>query len=122
MARTAERNEMLSDILCTALSGIRYYAEIIEYAKDGHSAIIRPYEDYEDGVETYTVTIDTISRGLRLCANGEVEAYNSGYEDKFKTRMSRLYRDKGPIPDEDYDAVDADIILQAGVFGELVYG
>ena len=120
MARTAERNEMLSDIWVTAVSCVRYWAEIEKW--DAKEMVFRPHEPYEDGVETYTVTIDTISRGLRLCANGEVEAYNSGYEDKFKTRMSRLYRDKGPIPDEDYDAVDADIILQAGVFGELVYG
>lgn len=124
MARTIERNEMLSDILCTALSGIRYYAEIIEYAKDGHSAIIRPYEDYEDGVTEYPITLDTVARGLRRLADGTVTDYagNSGYSKNFRSRMISLYRDKGPLPDEDYDAIDADNIVQAGLFGAIVYG
>lgn len=134
MKRTAERIEFLSDILTTAVEGgINDWAEVSEYkheyctppvAKADTFAIVHEIEE-DDEVGT-KVTIDTIARGIRVIKNmkrSDGTPFQPNYfGDGGSYWRQFLLADRTNGDDGDYDAIVADWIVQAGLFGEIVYG
>lgn len=116
--RSPEREQFLNDLLVTAIEGgIDYWAWIIDaeqtHDKQGRvtgykSATIR---EKEDGDQTYTITIDTMSTGinrlLKRCGPGVA------------TQLREANRTNGEAGD--FDALDADQIVQHAIFDKSVY-
>lgn len=125
--RSAERKEFLGALLTTAIEGgVNYWAQVVEYKWDcdePYAVLVDCEEAEEDEPERLLVDLDVIARGINKIASGEVGFYNMGYEGDSNTRMLVLNRTNG-TDDRlgDYDALDADAVVQAGLFGEIVFG
>lgn len=122
---TSNRDEYLLDIFTTALEGgIGYWSLCTKYhwSNDGepdhegfYAKIIENNDDANpDGGDPHTIDRDTIAYGLELGAT---------------TWRDRLSWSTGPPPfiigrdtDWDFDAGDADMIVQLGLFEDVVYG
>jgi hypothetical protein len=80
---------------------------------EGFYADVEETETDEDDAPTHRIDAQTIVRGLLYFAQpGE------GYKHVRQVARAVLMGDD----DLDYDALDADCIVQAGLFGEVVYG
>lgn len=116
------RDRFLFDLFTTALEGgINYWAEVLSYHWEapegdddlrGFSAEI--IETEEDGEPRHRIDRKVIARGYKLATT------------KWRDRI-HWSTAKPPVvvkdPAEwDFDASDADVILQLGLFGETVYG
>lgn len=106
------------DIFTTALyGGINYWATTLEFRDEDPSdfyAIVVDSEEYEDDSDDcvkYRINHDSIVKGLRLTA-----------ESPFTARSSQVLAALVDYENADFDASDADDIVQMGLFGELVYG
>lgn len=112
--RSAERTTYLADVMTTAIEGgINYWASIdtVSQIEDPTEILGWRYDaarvvDLEDG-EEYTINLDTIARGLNRIAKIQPRG-----------RIAAADRD---MDAGDLDAIDADIIVQFGLFGEHVY-
>ncbi len=111
---------MLGDLFTTALEGgINYWASVSAYKwqnrpEPEYYAVIHESEN-ED--KEYRVTIETIREGLRNIVTNQVK-YNLGEGESVAKLAIGLLTDE----DYDYDAGDADNVVQAGLFKEIVYG
>lgn len=118
MAKSAERVEFLSDILSTAIEGgIDYWAQFdsIEKIDDANNILGWRYEsaviyDYDDPDEQFTINIDVIAKGLGILRKRNAD------RDSDLLLANRTNGDEG-----DFDAWDADKIVQFGLFGKLVF-
>lgn len=141
-ARTAERLEALSCILCDGLSYPWFQVEYLDEEKV-HAVIHADTGDYDDDdepiFERHEVTADDVARGLRMVReyfNGERELY-AGQWDFYRkddpdwtapkgSTDSYLYQlilfDRTNGEDGDYDAATADMVMQFAIFGEVRYG
>lgn len=120
----SERDQFLFDVFVTALEGgINYWSETNDYHiwsdeaatvedLDGFYANVTNVVDYTG--EPVRIDASVVRRGLRAIGNGNVRI-----ADSYRTRIGRANRanDAGEI-----DALDADAIVQAGLFGEVRYG
>lgn len=112
------RDELYRDVFTTAIEGgVNYWARVAEYAWAGdptkfHAVIA----DVEDGDKAYRVDRSVIAKGLGIVA-GPAEKSGAGGLARQAARAI-LALDE----DVDYDASDADEIIQAGLFGEVLYG
>lgn len=120
------KEQLLCDLFTTALEGgINYWASVSEYrwedenGEDGDNSLdfraVIHDEESGDPDSLVTVTIVTMRRGYRL-ATGEWRKkihWSSGEAPPFIVTDDTEW---------DFDAGDADCILQLGVFGEVVYG
>lgn len=125
--RTATRKSFLCDVFTTALEGgIGYWsvaheyhwaaaAEGIEQDLDGFYAIITDEEADPEQHVTLRIDADVIARGLRRIADGEVQI-----SPDIRAQVMLLNATNGE--DGDYDSTTADCVVQAGLFGEVVYG
>lgn len=100
------------DILTTAREGgIDYWADTRHTKRNAQGDVISfdvvDNEDYE--AEWAMVDSDTIVKGITLLLNGNKEHHTA-------LRCELLKGEDG-----DYDADDADVIVQYGLFGELVF-
>ena len=68
----------------------------------------------EDTPEWLTVTVDTIQRGVELIMNGEIQLNKHTVES---IRESVVMDELGAL-----DSEEMDVVLQAGLFGEIIYG
>jgi hypothetical protein len=142
MDLTTERKKLCHSIFVTALEGgVGYWSSCSEYHwalksvdgdltddltddLDGFYAIIREDENQdEDGkVPKHRIDAEVIDRGINRIANG-----TATYGGKRLTGNSVLYKLacalNGPLAEEvDFDADDADNIVQIGLFGDVMYG
>ena len=111
--------DFLSDILTTACEGgIGYWSQLKDYDCDRDHHYIREYDDYSDEIaadhEWFRIDHDLVMKGLHhmMDPNFEVADYIRKY-----VYLAITESDAGHI-----DADAADCIIQAGVYGELVYG
>lgn len=127
--RSRERAQFLADVLTTAVEGgIGYWSAVSEYRWDledpaDTSVVVHEYDDdlgingdyKEEGVR---VDLDLIAKGIGILkrSGGVGSAFQSDYWKQF------LLADRTNGEDGDYDAGTADCIVQAGMFGEVVYG
>src|SRR5690349_12305629 len=131
--RTPEREEFLADILTTAVEGgINDWAEVIRYKWDGREhkdylAVIVDKEWAYDGDDSsepdfpeQTITIDVIAKGIGVIKGFDYQPNYFGDGGSYWRQF--LLADRTNGDDGDYDAIVADWIVQAGLFGEIVYG
>lgn len=134
VTRTAERAAFLGDIITGAVEGgISYWSQTsqYQYTMDGtvHRCVGPLVEDcnetradihvideddtgYQD--EHLTLDLDAVERGLKLIREGGL-------------KLTTRHRNRLLVADRSNDAgqldgLDADTIVQAGLFGEVVYG
>lgn len=115
--------QMLLDLFTTALEGgIGYWSVCTRYRwrrpdgeddVEGFHADVEETETDEDAPPTHRIDRDTILRGLAHFAQP-----GQGYRHVRQVARAVLAGDE----DVDYDAEDADAIVQAGLFGEVIYG
>lgn len=118
MAKSAERIQFLSDILATAIEGgIDYWAyfDSIEKVDDPNDILGWRYEqaivrEAEDPDEIHKINLDTIAKGLGILRKRNAD------RDKDLLLANRTNGYEG-----DFDAWDADKIVQFALFGSLVY-
>lgn len=97
--------EQLKDIVITACEGgVNYWGKVRFYDPDNGKAVLVEYGDEDTPIATHTINTSTIRKGLRLALESEHENI------RFIAVRDIL------------DADEADIIVQLGLFGELVYG
>ena len=110
------RNQLIDDLFVTACEGgINYWASVSQYHWTG-GELLAVIHDMEDDGKTYTVDRKVMSRGYRL-ACGE-------WRDRLAWSTARppLVVTERTRDEWDFDAYDADMILQLGIFGDVVYG
>jgi hypothetical protein len=111
-----EREQYLDDILITAVEGgIGYWSVGRKYvwSDDGPTSVeIR--QDDEDDAPWHLVDRSAIRKGIELVLSGEMSVHES-YADTL--RKAEREKDAGYI-----DAEIADMIVQAAVLGDIVYG
>jgi hypothetical protein len=131
--RSEKRRDVLHGVFVTALEGgINYWCSIKSYhwAKSGAGeeytgdldnfrAVV--IDDEDDGKE-HVIDIEVIARGINRLADatatfGGQPLNGDGHLHKLALALN------GPkAEDVDYDAGDADNIVQAGLFNDIVYG
>ena len=133
MSEPSERDKLLHYLFTTALEGgIVYWSQCSRY----HWMIGPPAHDVErpseedwrgfyaeivevgdgDDEEPHRIDRSVVSRGLRLAAM-----------EPWRNKIRWSSGEKPPLvvtddTDWDFDAGDADMIVQLGLFGEVVYG
>jgi hypothetical protein len=119
--RSEERERFLADIICTAVEGgINFWAAVSVYKWDGlpprewHAVVHRLKDDETDYVDAgLKLDIEAVARGVRLIIDGEL----------VNTTMLKGIRAADKENDAAYiDSYDASAIVQAGLFGEVIYG
>lgn len=112
--RSPERAAMLADIATTAIEGgVNYWAQVSGYTPSGD--VRATLHDMEDDGAEHVVTLDTVARGLRVIIDG------CRYAGPGLQKLAREASRTNEMP-VNLDASAADAIVQAGIFGELVYG
>ena len=119
------RDQLFFDLFTTALEGgIGYWSECsayhweldgVEGTYDVQGFRADVYDAEEDDAEKLVIDRSVIARGYRLATSRE-----------WRNKLA-WSSDKPPIvitadTDWDYDAGDADLVVQLGLFGEVVYG
>jgi hypothetical protein len=74
---------------------------------------IKDYSETDEGKEI-EINVDTVRRGIEKILNGEIQINDSICQDIRDNVMAMS------LPEIDHHAVDC--VIQAGMFGELVYG
>lgn len=117
MAVVAPRNEFISDILETALFGaIQYWATVVKVARNEQDQIIgiALTDHVEEGQQILKVTQVSINQAIKKVIDPEFEV-----REDIQDAIARASRrnDAGDI-----DAEAADVLVQAALFNEIVYG
>ena len=137
-----EDKELLKDLFVTAIEGgIDYWSNVTVYKHsiDDWFATIETDDISEnangltddDGMVTLRIDESTILKGIELFAketDSDREDKNI-HPDSDHANLSRLcvqlVNPYGPVTELDffdYDCLDADMIVQMGLFGEVIYG
>jgi len=137
-----EDKELLKDLFVTAIEGgIDYWSNVTAYKHsiDDWFATIETDDISEnangltddDGMVTLRIDESTILKGIELFAketDSDREDKNI-HPDSDHANLSRLcvqlVNPYGPVTELDffdYDCLDADMIVQMGLFGEVIYG
>ena len=100
-------------------SGMLGYFDVLEYKwEDLGAGEMFARIRVEDSGEEYLINAATIEKGFENLKNGDL--VNAAKKEWI---VSRIIRAKAGDEDaDDFDLEDADIIIQAGIFGQLVYG
>lgn len=122
------RERMLNEVFTTAMEGgIGYWSAARTYRwSDGEpdynmiNEFRADIEDCtgEDAFDPVTIDADVIRKGIRLAWDW---AKDNGDVDNYQVIALRCLR-YGKYDDVDYDATTADLIVQFGLFGEVVFG
>lgn len=103
--------QLLNDIFVTAIEGgINYWCNVNQYNHDidNYSANVTITESPKDFVQLdYTINQETVINGINKIANAQSR--------RCKEIMSNIMT-------ENFDAEDADLITQVGLFGTPVFG
>ncbi|MES2155987.1 MAG: hypothetical protein V4510_12710 [bacterium] len=114
-----ERDVFLQDLFTTALEGgIGYWsqAETYHWSDEDPTSFYADIIDNEDDNESYHIDRAVIVRGLALCLEG------CKYGPEGRPRADLMLAAATNGEDGDYDSDVADCVVQAGLFGEVVYG
>ena len=126
-------------IVCTAVEGgITYWASVQSYkwavrGEDGQilsnpngdlllaedtRALLRDAEDEDEEKEPMRLDGPAVVRGLAKLADGSVRACRPSSEPSWADALRMVLAGEDP----DLDAGDADLVAQAALLGEVVYG
>ena len=124
-----EFDSVVSSIHCSGIesggSGIEYWCEVVNYKYDQEDdtkfwSVIRIDAEYEKEKDKrlakrreYTIDRNTIIKGIKRVASGNIKV-NKSYIAKCAALLV--------TGEADMDAEDADVIIQAGLFNEVIFG
>ncbi len=115
-------DQLFFDIFVTALEGgIGYWSTCQHYhwsnadCTEDHKGFLAHISDSEDEDEEYTIDRNVVAKGYGL-------ATSATWRSRINWSSSKPPVVVGPDTDWDYDAGDADVIVQLGLFGDVVYG
>lgn len=127
-AQLTPAERICADVLTTALEGgIGYWsqaARMVRAADGSHVAVVLHPEEPGD-FEPKRVELADVLRALELAATGDVRYVSERVERTARALLtySKLaYAAGADDQAPDYDAGDADAIVQVAAFGEVVYG
>lgn len=133
-------DRVLFDVFVTACEGgVNYWAQVSDYhiweCKDPLIEDLKGFQatlsDHEDYLTEWTVTGQTILRGLHRMADARAPYYDpngAGTNCASVPFLGKHHHDiavkmlEHPNLDIDFDASFADDVIQAGLFGEVRYG
>ena len=114
------RSILLNDLFVTALEGgISYWSEARSYhwstgGRPDYTNFYAEIVDFEDGDRVYRIDRSVISRGYKLATTTHADKIGwSTDTPPFIVTQDCNW---------DFDASDADAIVQLGLFGDVVYG
>jgi hypothetical protein len=113
----AELKEVLGFICDDAGMSIDYWAETATHDEANQTYTVTLLDDCVDedaGVVGKTVTYQDLYDASKRLASGEVKVNSAT-----KAVCQQLVTDPSDV---DYDATDADVIVQVAMFGEIVFG
>jgi hypothetical protein len=125
--RSPERVQFLKDVLITAVEGgINYWGAVADYDPDAGTVTVYEmeegefdpgtgYVEYPDNYVPHKVTIETIAHGIAVLLEQRKGHDPKNYWHQF------VIANRTNGEDGDYDAGQADDILQAGLFDTVVY-
>jgi hypothetical protein len=124
-----EFDSIVSSIHCSAIEGghygIGYWCEVVSYKWDEKDdtkfkSVIQMDEESEKDTDEriakrrrYTIDRNVIIEGIKRIASGEMSV-NDSYVNKCAALLV--------TGEADMDANDADVIVQAGLFNEVIFG
>jgi len=118
---SAARDQLHYDIYTTAMEGgINYWANTHSYHLSNNDVedtfgFFAEIDDAEGDGAVHRIDVGVIRKGYRLAATTQRDKI------RWSSEPPPLVYD-GEDNDWDYDAGDADVIVQLGLFGEVVYG
>ena len=122
-----ERDQAYFDIFTTAIEGgINYWAEIESYHCWLGSTEFRDLQTFSaevfdpDSEKWFTVNRATIAKGVGKFTENRADS-PSKWGDEYVAQAAKDLQ-WGHWDDLDFDAGVADIIVQLGIFGEVIYG
>jgi len=106
---------LCKDLLITAIEGgINYWGAVKDY--DPENGTVKVWDEVEPSTTVHVVDVTTIERGIQILLEG--------YADT--TAAKNISKSVANYPSGkvffDFDASDADCVLQCGIFGEIIYG
>lgn len=122
--RTKERAEFLSDVIITAIEsghdGVAYWADVKGYNNADESNVQATIVD-RDAPERgeYVVTVDTIASGIRRILQDAKDGGDCCISDRRTELLKEADRENDG---SNVDADIAELIVQAGTLGRIVYG
>lgn len=112
------RHGFIRDIAITATGMLEQYGKV--EAKGDFEGDEGWYIKFTpDGDVSYFIDSAGVERGISKIVQGRVEYHNSGYRESRKRWALLSATDGG---EGDYDAIDADCVVQADMFDEIRYG
>jgi hypothetical protein len=106
--------ELFSMLVEDAGMFIGYWAEDATHNEAKQTYQVNVQEDYADEYESKTLTYADLLEATRKLATGEVKVNSDT-----KAVCQAILADPENV---DYDAGDADVIVQVAMFGEIVFG
>jgi hypothetical protein len=114
-------SEFVGEVFITALEGgVQCWAQVDRYSwREGNAVLVVSDEEIlslevKEGEKNYPVSHETVRKGLERIAEGEVKGMRAARPLILKALVEG---DAGQV-----DAGLADCVVQAGIFGEVVYG
>ena len=125
------RVQMYRSILITAIEGgINYWARVLHYNPDMNTDTLPFYfgdecravvvED-EDGAESKTIDTATIRKAMSKLSKGGGYRPDGTAPEWWTKKWRKAYKECAD-GSWDFDASDADTVVQVAIFGEVVYG
>lgn len=138
--RQHERETFLASVVVTAVEsgsqGIGYWAEVEEYRwwlpdLDGGTAEPGPHgggnawatiAEYDEHGRRFDLTPKTISEAYKVLGRGRKGRGLPDYAWPSQESLQRLWDARAENDAGLLDAIDADVLVQLGVYGKLVWG
>lgn len=122
--KSDERKQFLIDVFTTALEGgIGYWSAAKSYhwsntdGTEDFDGFYSDIVDFEDENKKYRIDQAVIVKGVNAILKGTPEDLQLHQSYIIRISGASRFNDAGEI-----DALDADIIVQVGLFGKVVYG
>jgi hypothetical protein len=109
---SAERAQWLNDVLVTAERAVSYWADSEEWAQDSSAFGAREHDGQGEGGVLHRVDAAVLERGLALLSQPGVKCN--------RRVRGNILADSATLDPLDLEA--ADVVVQVGLFGEIVYG
>ena len=106
--------ELFGNIIEDAGYAIGYWADEAHHDADARTYAVTIQDEYADEFENKTLTYDDLLEASKKLASGAIKV-----NSQTKSVCQAIVSDPSDV---DYDADDADVIVQVAMFGEIVFG
>ena len=106
--------ELFGNLVDDAGYTIGYWAEEATHDQDKQTYSVTVQDEYADEYESKVLTYADLLEASKKLARGEIKV-----NSQTKSVCQAIISDPSDV---DYDADDADVIVQVAMFGEIVFG